>query len=75
MSTELRIAAVVLIIVVATAIFVLILRNNQRRTDKNREEAIARGETERKSPNLTVWYFVIGGALLVAGAVMLATGH
>lgn len=70
-----RIPAVILIVVVATAIFVAILRSNQSRTDKNREEAVARGETERKSPNLTVLYFVVGGAFLVVGAIMLGTGH
>lgn len=70
-----RIPAVILIVIVATTIFVVILRNNQRRTDQAREEAVARGETDRKSPNLTVAYLVIGGALVVVGAVMLTTGH
>jgi large-conductance mechanosensitive channel len=70
-----RILAVILIIVVATAIFVVILRNNQRRTDENHQAAVERGETERKSPNLTVLYLLIGGAFLVVGAIMLGTGH
>jgi large-conductance mechanosensitive channel len=70
-----RIGAVILIVIVATIVFVMILRTNQQRTDKNREEAVARGETERKSPNLTLLYFVIGGAFLVVGAIMLTTGH
>jgi large-conductance mechanosensitive channel len=70
-----RILAVIAVVVVATAIFVVILRSNQRRTDENREAAVARGETERKSPNLTVLYFLVGGAFLVVGAIMLGTGH
>jgi len=70
-----RILAVVLVIVVATAIFVVILRTNQRRTDENREAAVERGETLRKSPNLTVLYLLVGGAFLVVGAIMVGTGH
>ena len=70
-----RIPAVILIVIVATAIFVVILRTNQRRTDQAREEAVAKGETERKSPNLTVAYLAIGGALVLVGVIMLTTGH
>ena len=70
-----RIPTVILVIVVATAILVVILRSNQRRTDRNRAEAVARGETNRKSPNLTLAYFVVGGAFLIVGAIMVGTGH
>ncbi len=66
-----RILAIILVIAVATAIFVVILRSNQRRIDEGRAEAVERGETVRKSPNLTLLYFAVGGAFLVIGAYML----
>lgn len=66
-----RIPAIIVIILVATAIFVVILRSNQRRIDEGRAQAVERGETVRKSPNLTLLYFAVGGAFLVVGAFML----
>ncbi len=66
-----RIPAVLLIIAVATVIFVVILRSNRARDERGHAEAEARGETIRKTTNLTVLYLVVGAAFLVAGAFML----